>query len=139
MVLPRASATLAHIGCRTGYPDGELGERIPGAEVTGIDPSPAALDLARTKAALHNGIRATYHAADNLPTSLPAASFTHAITIHPVGGTEERAHLLSELRRLLVPGGQAIVAMPLRGSFPEITDMLREYALRLDSAEIGAA
>jgi hypothetical protein len=61
------------------------------------------------------------------------------MSIHPIGNAEERSKLLGELRRLLVPGGQALVALPLRGSFPEINDMIREFALRQDMADLSKA
>jgi len=44
-----------------------------------------------------------------------------------------------ELARLLAPHGQAIVAMPLRGSFQELGDLIREYALKYDDAKVGQA
>ena len=39
--------------------------------------------------------------------------------------------------RLLCPGGQALVALPLRGSFQEIGDLFREYALKHDDGDFG--
>jgi SAM-dependent methyltransferase len=139
LVLPHASASVVHVGCRTGYPDGALAELLPGATLVGVDPSPSAIDLARTKAALYSGLRASYQTGEIFPTPLAEATFSHAITIHPICDTETRKRLLAELRRLLAPGGQALVALPLRGSFPEIGDMLREFALRQDSAEVAKA
>ena len=41
------------------------------------------------------------------------------------------------MRWLLCSGGQAIVALPLRGSFQEITDLFREYALKYDDEEFA--
>jgi hypothetical protein len=40
---------------------------------------------------------------------------------------------------VVLPGGQALLALPLRGSFPEINDMVREFALRQDLAELSQA
>jgi SAM-dependent methyltransferase len=112
---------------------------MSGAAVVGIDPSAAALDLARTKAALFSNMNASYLEAAALPTQLPDASFTHAFTLHPICRSSERAALFAELRRVLIPGGQAVVALPLRGSFPEIADIARECALKQDLSELGAA
>ncbi len=139
MLLPHSPAAVANIGCRTGYPDGMIAERLPASSLVGVDASPAALELARTKAALISGIRVSYQQAEAFPTALPAESFTHAMAIHPIGSADDRAELLRELRRILVPGGQALLALPLRGSFPEINDMIREYALRRDLADLGKA
>lgn len=44
--------------------------------------------------------------------------------------------MIAEFARVLAPGGQALLAMPLRSSFQEIADLLREFALKNESAEI---
>jgi SAM-dependent methyltransferase len=139
MMLPHEHAAVANLGCRTGYPDGIIAERVPGGTLAGVDPSGAALEVARSKAALLSGIRADYLQHQGWPTQLPDAHFTHAMSIHPLCSAAERAMLLAELKRVLIPGGQALLALPLRGSFPEINDMIREYALRQDIPELGKA
>jgi SAM-dependent methyltransferase len=139
MLLPHAEVVLANLACRTGYPDSLIAERVSGGSLVGIDVSAAALNLARSKATLLTGVRASYREVDTLPTPLKGESFTHAMSIHPVCSVDERGRLLHELRRLLVPGGQALLALPLRGSFAEVNDMLREFALRQDLADLGRA
>src|SRR5262249_33792701 len=57
--------------------------------------------------------------------------------LHPVVTPEGRAAVIEELARLLAPRGQALLAMPLRGSFIEISDLLREYALKHEAHELG--
>jgi ubiquinone/menaquinone biosynthesis C-methylase UbiE len=138
MLLLTEGARVANIGCRTGYPDLQICQNVPHATVYGVDGSPAALELARHKAAAV-GAPAQYLLAEELPTTLPAAAFSHAILIHPIVGAEERAALYSEMARLLYVGGQALVAMPLRGSFQEIGDLFREYALKYDDGDLGRA
>ena len=68
----------------------------------------------------------------------PSAGFSHAITLHPLASADERGTAARGVARLLAPHGQALVAMPLRGSFQELGDLLREYALKHDDAEVGA-
>lgn len=139
MLIPYSPSAVAHIGCRTGFPDDAITDKMPGSAIVGVDTSMAALDLARSKAALHSGMRVNYVHAEGLPTSLAAESFTHAMALHPLCDVEGRALLLSELRRVLVPGGQALLALPVRGSFPELNDMLREFALRQDLPNLAKA
>ena len=139
MMLPYERARVANLGCRNGYPDALVAERMPGASIVGLDGSAAALELARTKAANLPGAQASYAIGDSLPLPLLDSSFTHAFTVHPICRPSQRAALLGELRRILVPGGQALIAMPLRGSFPEVSDMGRECALKQDLAELGVA
>jgi SAM-dependent methyltransferase len=139
MLLPFTPARVAHFACRTGYPDAVIADKLPDAEVFGVDASPSAIDLARQKSALLSNVRATYDVAATLPSALPEASFTHALALSPLCDADGRALLLSEMRRVLMVGGQALLALPLRGSFPEINDMIREFALRQDLTELGQA
>jgi SAM-dependent methyltransferase len=139
MMLPFSPAKIAHLGCRVGYPHLEIAERFPESVIIGTDPSEAAIALARGKAEGIGGAKLSYLVTDTLPPEMEPGTFTHALSIHPMGGPEQRARLLSDMHRLLIPGGQAIVALPVRGSFPEINDMMREFALRQDLADLGKA
>lgn len=139
MLLPCEPAQIAHLGCRTGYPDSVLADKVPHGSFVGVDASAPAVELAQAKASLHSDMRATYQIGDDLPTALAEATFTHAFAIHPICDAEGRAKLLAEFRRVLLPGGQAILAIPLRGSFPELNDMIREFALRQDLADLSKA
>lgn len=138
MLLSTDGARVANIGCRTGYPDREICARVPNATVYGVDRSAAALELARHKAAAA-AAAAQYLHAETLPTTLPAEAFSHVVSIYPVVGEEERGLLFSEMARLLYVGGQILVALPMRGSFQEIGDLFREYALKHDDGELGRA
>src|SRR5262249_30542556 len=142
---------IAHVACRTGYPDPIVAEKLTRCVLCGVDNSPEAIETARAKATLFaagpqssgagqaSEVQATYLVHEGLPTPLADQSFTHAYSVHAIADAEGRAALLGELRRILVPGGQALLALPLRGSFPEINDMVREFALRQDLPELGAA
>ncbi len=129
-------ARVAHINCRTGYPDGAIALKLPGAHIIGVDGSPAALELARAKSATTPEMVSSYRLCEELPTALPSFAFSHALSLYPMPGREERGRLLGELARLLGPHGQVIVAMPLRASFQELIDLLREYALKHDDGEV---
>jgi ubiquinone/menaquinone biosynthesis C-methylase UbiE len=139
MLLFAERARIAHIGCRTGYPDRQLYEKIPGAEIVGVDPSPSALELARNKATLLGDVPLVYREAREFPTDLEDQAFSHALCLHPVATVAERAELFQEIERVVYSGGQALIALPLRGSFQEVGDLLREYALKHDQGEFGKA
>lgn len=138
MLLPTEGARIANVGCRTGYPDREICARVTRATVYGVDRQSSALDLARNKAAAGT-FAAQYLASDNLPTSLPREAFSHALALCPILAPAGRQSLIAELARLLYSGGQALLAMPLRGSFQEIGDLIREYALKNDDGDLGRA
>jgi SAM-dependent methyltransferase len=139
MMAESDEAQVVHLQCRTGYPDRGIAQKLPGAHNVGLDGSQAALELARAKAATMPEMVSDYRASDDLPTPLPASAFSHAVTLHPLGNPEDRGRVLAECARLLAPHGQALVAMPLRGSFQELADLLREYALKYDDHDVASA
>ena len=139
MLADSDDAQVAHLFCRTGYPDRGVALKLSGAHIVGTDPSSAAIELARAKAATMPEMVSDYRVCEDLPTTLPSDAFSHALTLHPIMDAEERGLLLQELARVLAPNGQALVAMPLRGSFQEVGDLLREYALKFDDNTVALA
>jgi SAM-dependent methyltransferase len=117
-----------------------LVERLPNVHVHGCDVSTHAVELARAKAAAlvkrGSSVVFDYRVAESLPLAFPPGAFSHAFTIHPLAAPQERRRLLEELARIVAPRGQALVAMPLRGSFVEIGDLLRECALKHELPEL---
>lgn len=136
LLLAGEGARIIHVGCRTGYPDKQICELASGAELVGLDPSAAALELAKSKLG-DPPPPIEYLLSNELPTGLEAGAFSHALSLHPMGTPFERGLLYREIHRLLCENGQALVAMPLRGSFQEIGDLFREYALKHDDGDFG--
>jgi len=136
MIVPGRDARVCHLQCRTGYPDQELLGPLPGAHLYGCDNSEHAIELAKAKARTHPGFVADYRVIDGQTTPFPAGAFSHGFTMHPPSAPADRRVLLEELARIVAPRGQALVAMPLRGSFGEIADLLRECALKNELTEL---
>ena len=130
-------AQVLHLNCRTGYPDRGVALRLPGAYIYGVDPSTSAVELARAKAATMAGFVGEYRVADPLHAPFPDAAFSHVYSLHPFGAPDERTALLAEMARVTAPGGQALMTLPLRGSFQELVDLLREYALKHDAPQVA--
>jgi SAM-dependent methyltransferase len=139
MLLVGESARIIHLGCRTGYPDLKIYENSDGADIVGVDSSLPALELARNKAQVMGDVRIEYRPADDDSLRGEQGLYTHALTLHPALGGDLRVALLSEMERLLCSGGQALIALPLRGSFQEIADLFREYALKHDDSDFSKA
>ena len=137
MALSSESARIVHLGCRTGYPDRQLLEQSSDVDIVGLDHSLSALELARNKAAALGDVPIRYLMADGLPTELEAGAFSHALAMNPIASQADRGRLFTEMARLLYSGGQALVTLPLRGSFQELIDLLREYALKSDDGGFG--
>jgi len=130
-------AQVLHIGCRTGYPDRGILLKLREARVVGCDASKHALELARAKAQTTRETSLEYLEVKELPLPFSAESFSHVLSLHPPADPASRELLLTEMRRVLTSHGQAILALPMRGSFIEIADLLREYALKTDDAAFG--
>jgi SAM-dependent methyltransferase len=143
MIAASPDARVCHLGCRTGYPDAALLERLPNAHVHGCDVSEPAIELARAKAVAlvrgQTGVVFDYRVCNSLPLAFDGGVFSHVFSVHPLVASTNRATLFKELARLVAPHGQALVALPLRGSFMEITDLIREYALKYELVDLGAA
>lgn len=139
MLLAGNAARVAHLGCRTGYPDLKIYERIDQAEIIGFDFSIPALELARNKAAVRGAESIEYRVEEEGFEAIDAEQFTHVVALHPILKADERLELFKQVRRLLCPGGQALIALPLRGSFQEVLDLYREYALKYDDTDFSKA
>jgi SAM-dependent methyltransferase len=139
MMLVGEAARVAHLGCRTGYPDLKLYERVDGVDIVGVDSSLPALELARNKAAVLGDVPIEYRVAQRLPLEFDGGIFTHVFALHPISSPRDRVALFEEMSRLLCDGGQALVALPLRGSFQEIADLFREYGLKHDDSDFSKA
>lgn len=140
-ILPADGAKLLHLGCRTGYPETEVAERLRMANLVGLDPSIRAVELARTKAQVLNGSTRVDHIVGD-PFSVPYEdqSFSHALSLCPaIPGHDARLRLFAEMARLIAPSGQILIGMPMRGSFQELLDLFREHALKNDAGEIAKA
>jgi SAM-dependent methyltransferase len=138
-IVPSEDARVCHLQCRTGYPDRQLLEKLPNAHVYGCDNSIHAIELARAKARTIPGFVHDYRVIDAFTTPFPAGAFSHGMTLHPLAAPFERRLLLEELARIVAPRGQALVAMPLRGSFGEIADLLRECALKHELKDLTSS
>ena len=139
LIVPTEDARVCHLQCRTGYPDRDLLKKLPNAHVYGCDTSEHAIELARAKAKTIPGFVSDYRVIDAFTTPFPAGAFSHGLSLHPLAAPAERTRMLEELARIVAPRGQALVAMPLRGSFLEIADLLRECALKNELTELTNA
>ena len=134
-----APASVVHLGCRTGYLDRQLVQRLDDCALTGLDGSLPAIELARNKAGTGVGTNSEYLIAKDYPTQLEGGCFSHVVSLHPMAGESDRLALFGEAHRLLCPGGQALIALPLRGSFQELADLCREFALKSEDKNLSGA
>lgn len=121
-IVSSRDARVCHAQCRTGYPDRQLLQKLPNAHVYGCDDSTFAVELARAKAAAEPGNVSDYRVVRDASLPFPSGAFSHALAVHPRMHVAARLRLFEELARILAPFGQALIALPLRGSFVELSD-----------------
>ncbi len=136
LLLVGDGARVIHLGSLTGFPDAQLLERMPNTFGAGIESSESCVQLASQKLPKE---RFGYFAGDPTATGFEADSFSHALLLHPQGSGSERIKLFQEAARVLYPGGQLLVSLPLSSSFPEVVDLIEEFALKYDDAPITLA
>jgi ubiquinone/menaquinone biosynthesis C-methylase UbiE len=116
-----------------GSGDGTLGARLAGqgAFVTGVDPSPAAVERARVA---HPDMAWEPPAEDGrLPA--PDASFDVVTCVHVLEHVADTQTLMSEVRRVLVSGGIVLVAVPFHGRFKGAVTALTSFERHFDPLE----
>jgi SAM-dependent methyltransferase len=108
-----------------GSGDGTFAARMSaqGGEVTGIEPSPAALARAR---AAHPALEFVAPAADGrLP--FDDGSFDVVTCVNVLQHVADTQSLLSEARRVLAPGGLLAVAVPFHGRLRNVLIALGSF------------
>jgi SAM-dependent methyltransferase len=109
-----AGQRLLEVGCGVGTDLVRFGRG--GALVTGIDLAPISIDLATRNLAQH-GLGATLQVMDGEHMTFAEASFDVVYAHGVLQYTPDAALMLSEIRRVLVPGGKAIVMLYNRRSW----------------------
>jgi tRNA (cmo5U34)-methyltransferase len=104
-----ASAQVLVVGAGGGLEIVAMAAAQPGWRFTGVDPSPAMLDLAREATAAHaQRVRLVAGTVDQAPAG-PFDGATCLLTLHFMGRVE-RLHTLREMRRRMRPGARLVVA-----------------------------
>lgn len=126
------------VGCGTGYPALEVLRRLgEGGRVIAIDPDPALIDLARTRALDEAGRRIFFKVESAEQLSFGDEVFDVVIGNLALGAFQSPARALGEMRRVLVPSGRLVLTHALAGSFEEVLDMFRELALKHDDGALA--
>ncbi|MCA0208081.1 MAG: methyltransferase domain-containing protein [Proteobacteria bacterium] len=111
LIDPQPGERIVDIGCGTGTLAIALWQKAPGALVTGVDPDPAVLAIARAKAAAApvDWVHAMGDALDDIPHLAGCDRITSSLVLHqcPVA---VKSSILRQKWRLLRPGGQMFIA-----------------------------
>ncbi len=111
LVASSPGALIVEVGCGTGTLTWMLAQRFPGARIAGVDLDQEALDLARAKSL--DGVPApAFREADarNLPFADGSADVVVTSLFFHHLLPQGKRQVLAEIRRVLRPGGQLVVA-----------------------------
>ena len=107
---PRAGQRLLDLCCGTGDLALVLADKVrPGGHVLGLDAAAEPLRLALRRSSRQPWLPVGWQRGDALATGLPACSFDGAVMAYGLRNLPDPAAGLTELRRLLRPGGRAAV------------------------------
>ncbi|MGH2978003.1 MAG: class I SAM-dependent methyltransferase, partial [Solirubrobacterales bacterium] len=125
----RGEGRLLDLGCG----DGALAARLAGqgALVTGVDPSPAAIERAQEA---HPGMNWTQPAGDGrLP--VPDSAFDVITCVHVLEHVADTQALMSEVRRVLASQGLFVAAVPYHGRVQAALTALTSFERHFDPLE----
>lgn len=137
-----AKARILEVGCGPGHLSIQLARRL-GLDVTGIDLDPAMIDQAQANATRSDGIdgnRPSFQVGDVAHLAFPDESFHLVISTLSMHHWADPTAGLSEIGRVLVPGGRALVwdlrpgLWPLHRHIPDPVEHVQGSPLRLVEA-----
>jgi SAM-dependent methyltransferase len=125
------AARVVEVGCATGGLTRELARRFDGhSQVTALDASPAFVAEARAKIETLRGshARVALAAQAEIPMVLPLGDGTadRVISNLTIGDAPDPRAAVREAVRVLAPGGELALSVPLRGSWQEFLDLFRD-------------
>jgi len=109
-LVPRAGGRYLDVGSGTGAIAIEICRQCAEATVVGIDAAPRMLEIARekvTRAGLADAV--SFQVGDGTALPFEDCSFTGAVSAFCIRNVTHRAKALSEMRRVLIPGGYAVI------------------------------
>lgn len=106
VVVPHADGDVLELGCGGGI-NMALYDPEKTKSFSGLDPSPALLDASRA-AAQAKGINADIRAGIGEAMPFDDASFDTVLVTYTLCSVHDQAQVLSEMRRVLRPGGKAL-------------------------------
>ena len=121
------------VGCGAGVDLARFAKG--GAEVTGVDVSPSAIDLARTNFA-QQGLRGRFEAADGERLPFADDTFDLVFAHGVVQYTAQPQRLVDECRRVLKPGGDAVFQVYNRISWLNALSKLMKVGLEHEDAPV---
>ena len=125
--------SVLEVGCGAGVDLARFAKG--GAEVTGVDLAPSAIELARANFS-QQGLRGRFEVADGEHLPFPDNSFDLVYAHGVVQYTANPRQLVEECRRVLKPGGEAVFQVYNRVSWLNGLSKLMKVGLEHDDAPV---
>ena len=140
VVVERAAPTegehVVDVGCGTG--NAALLAAARGARVTGIDPAPRLLEVARERAAAE-GLDATFTGGDAASMPLPDADADVVLSVFGVVFAPDASAAAAEMARVTAPDGRIVInAWIPGGAISDMVRLSREAVAKALGAPAGA-
>lgn len=136
--IPSDARNVLDVGCGTGHLSFHVLSRLgSGGRVIAVDRDEGLVDLARRRGWEEIGRRLFFKVEDAESLSFGAGVFDAVVSnlLYPELPSPER--MLAEVRRVLVGNGPLLLTTPLRGTFVEAFDVLRERAITEDDPSLA--
>jgi len=128
------------VGCGTGQISFRMLQRLgSSSRVIAVDHDAGLIALARQRGFGDIGSRLFFKTEDAEKLSFGEGVFDAVVAHLLYRDLADRAAALREMHRVLVPGGTLLLTTPLRGTFGEVHEMLRERVVANDDAALGRA
>jgi SAM-dependent methyltransferase len=127
-----AAAGTGHLSLEILRQMGDVGR------VVAIESDAGLLEVLRRRASTFAGTRFFARAESPDALSFGDEVFDIAVACSGTSVPWLDPRVLSELRRVVVPGGRVLLGLPLHGTFEEVLDMFRDVATRLGDAHFEA-
>jgi SAM-dependent methyltransferase len=125
--------SVLEVGCGAGVDLARFAKG--GAEVTGVDLAPSAIELARANFS-QQGLRGRFEVADGEHLPFPDHSFDLVYAHGVVQYTANPRQLVEECRRVVKPGGEAVFQVYNRVSWLNALSKLMKVGLEHDDAPV---
>jgi ubiquinone/menaquinone biosynthesis C-methylase UbiE len=129
----RPRSAVLELGCASGASTMQIARRLDGeSRVVALDAWPALLDLARTRFRTDETLaKRVFFRGHPTGTKLPFAeeTFETVLANMPFDEVPDPAATIADLARVARPGGQLVIATPLRGTWVEFLDLYREVLI----------
>jgi ubiquinone/menaquinone biosynthesis C-methylase UbiE len=133
-IRPRTS--VLEVACATGALTAQIAHRLDAeSRVVALESSPALLDLARARVRAEEQVGRRVFFRNHAPEAkLPFAeeTFDTVLGNFDLGELPEIGTTVRDLARVTRPGGQVVLATPLRGTWLEFLDLFREVLVQAE-------